>query len=247
MTDAPNKPTLPERYAAACSTSNLRVTPDRTGAGDLIIAAGWSAMGSRRIELGMLLDRLAGEFDSARAQLLQLRSNIDGTWTTIRELKKAAGAERHEGRDDKAKLMQDQAALLRAQLDATVRSELAHASNRLQSMRAARVALREYAEFSAHVQGVDVDAERVSGLALDILLDPICHLCGGRGKRGSIYNGEVERICAGQGSCKGTGLRSTWVWSGLEEAAFGRWLLVECEEMASAAKAAHRATLYRHV
>jgi hypothetical protein len=53
------KPGVDEQYSSACSTSNLTVEADRKGAGDILVAAGWSPS-----RVGMALLRLHGEWDS---------------------------------------------------------------------------------------------------------------------------------------------------------------------------------------
>jgi hypothetical protein len=53
-------PTAEERYLTAINTSNLRVTAERTGAADVIMACAWSPS-----HLGSALLRLRTEFDSS--------------------------------------------------------------------------------------------------------------------------------------------------------------------------------------
>lgn len=61
MTEAQNPPaTVEERYTTAANTSNLTVKADKGGAGDLLIAAGWSPN-----RIGAALIRLHGEWDGA--------------------------------------------------------------------------------------------------------------------------------------------------------------------------------------
>jgi hypothetical protein len=55
-----DKPGIEEMYQVAGNTSNLTVEADRRGAGDVIIAAGWSAS-----RIGMALLRLHSEFDAS--------------------------------------------------------------------------------------------------------------------------------------------------------------------------------------
>ncbi len=57
MQDAPE---VEERYITATNTSNLKISQDRPGAADVLIAAGWSAS-----RLGAALMRLHSEFDGA--------------------------------------------------------------------------------------------------------------------------------------------------------------------------------------
>lgn len=55
-----DKPGIEEQYQTAGNTSNLTVEADRKGAGDVIIAAGWSSS-----RVGMALLRLHSEWDRA--------------------------------------------------------------------------------------------------------------------------------------------------------------------------------------
>lgn len=50
---------IDERYSAACNAANLRVTAEKNGNGDVLIAAGWS-----KSQLGAALMRLRSEWDS---------------------------------------------------------------------------------------------------------------------------------------------------------------------------------------
>lgn len=61
MTDQQEKPNVEERYTSAANTNNLVVVADKGGAGDVIIAAGWS-----RSRLGAALLRLHSEWDGAQ-------------------------------------------------------------------------------------------------------------------------------------------------------------------------------------
>ena len=55
-----SKATIEERYSGAVTASNLRVEADKGGAGDLLIAVGWSPS-----RLGAALMRLHTEYDGA--------------------------------------------------------------------------------------------------------------------------------------------------------------------------------------
>lgn len=61
-----------EQYQTASNTSNLKVESDRRGAGDVIIAAGWSPS-----RVGMALLRLHSEWDSAVKPRKPGRAAID--------------------------------------------------------------------------------------------------------------------------------------------------------------------------
>lgn len=60
MTDNKDRPTTEERYSSATHASNLVVVAERAGAGDMLIAAGWSPS-----RLGAALMRLVSEWDGA--------------------------------------------------------------------------------------------------------------------------------------------------------------------------------------
>lgn len=63
--------TVEEKYSSAITTSNLRVEADKGGAGDVIIAVGWSAS-----RIGAALMRLHTEYDSSAIPLGHV-SNTD--------------------------------------------------------------------------------------------------------------------------------------------------------------------------
>ena len=63
MNDTTDRPTLGERYSTATESSNLKVKETACDA-DILIAAGWA-----HEQLGALLLRLQGEWDSAKAEM----------------------------------------------------------------------------------------------------------------------------------------------------------------------------------
>lgn len=76
--DIQDRPDIEERYQTAGNTSDLTVKADQGGAGDIIIAAGWS---SGRV--GMALLRLHSEWDSSEKPLKPTPDTIRslvGTW-----------------------------------------------------------------------------------------------------------------------------------------------------------------------
>lgn len=60
MLNTSERPGIDEQYQVAGNTSSLKVEADRRGAGDVLIAAGWS-----QSRVGMALLRLHSEWDSA--------------------------------------------------------------------------------------------------------------------------------------------------------------------------------------
>ena len=69
MSSNENPMTIGERYRRATHTSNMRVEARCTGDADLLIAAGWSD------SLGIMLYRLAGEFDQVAADVRKTAAN----------------------------------------------------------------------------------------------------------------------------------------------------------------------------
>lgn len=62
LIDASDRPGIDESYQTASNTSNLTVEADRRGAGDVLIAAGWSPS-----RVGMAMLRLQSEYDGGEA------------------------------------------------------------------------------------------------------------------------------------------------------------------------------------
>lgn len=72
LTDERKRPTLDERYEAACNASDLSVQEVRRTAADVLIAAGWSP-----VRLGGALLRLHSEYDSS--ERLRRRESVTQT------------------------------------------------------------------------------------------------------------------------------------------------------------------------
>ena len=71
MTSTDERPTVEEAYLTANHTSNLRVVADKRGAGDIIIAAGWSDS-----RIGQALIRLHGEWDGAEKRPMMSETDL---------------------------------------------------------------------------------------------------------------------------------------------------------------------------
>jgi hypothetical protein len=69
MTETKDRPTIGERYRRATQSSDLRVESRRVGDADLLIAAGWAD------SLGIMLYRLASEYDQVAAELRKAAGN----------------------------------------------------------------------------------------------------------------------------------------------------------------------------
>lgn len=63
LADTNERPGIAEQYETATNTSNLKVEADRHGAGDVLIAAGWSPS-----RVGGALKRLQSEFEGGQKQ-----------------------------------------------------------------------------------------------------------------------------------------------------------------------------------
>lgn len=67
-----------------------------------------------------------------------------------------------------------------------------------------------------------VDVNRISRQVLDVMLDPTCHHCEGRGFNGGSHRGEPQVICR---PCRGTGHRRDWIGKNEAERVFAAKLL----------------------
>lgn len=77
MTTIDDRPTIAERYSSATESSNLKVTSERCGDADILIAAGWSSE-----VLGAGVARLRTEFDAVKAQTVD-KGNCSATDTLL--------------------------------------------------------------------------------------------------------------------------------------------------------------------
>lgn len=72
MTDTEDKPGIEEAYLTASTTSNLKVEAERRGAGDILIAVGWSPS-----RLGAGLARLHTDWDKAEKPARADRAQVE--------------------------------------------------------------------------------------------------------------------------------------------------------------------------
>jgi hypothetical protein len=72
MTEQKDRPSIDERYTSATNATSLVVVPERSGAGDMLIAAGWS-----RNRLGTALMRLVSEWDASEKPRPVSREGIE--------------------------------------------------------------------------------------------------------------------------------------------------------------------------
>ena len=147
-------PGIDERYQRATSTSNLRVEADRSGAGDVIIAAGMSDS-----RLGMLLLRLHSEWDGAAKPRRVSAAQIKALGLTMPDDK---------GRPDVLRARREAAAWYAGELRLLA-----------QSLKSRSAALEQLSLW-ASLKGIPAT---VVGQALHHWLDHICPACDGHGLR----------------------------------------------------------------
>jgi hypothetical protein len=202
----------------ALESHHLKLSTDRAGDVDLLIACGWVRDG-----LGATLYRLRAEFDAAKgedriagAYLISLRERaIRATLASADAATAAAAAE--------TKTLHDQ-------IDRETLTLRALVLLKLKSLDGATKAMRHYAEQSAARRGCCLEMARLyslSGQVLQILLDPLCPKCEGRGFWGG-YGGPLVWH-QGPGSCERSGRRRVQLGQSMEEEAFGRWMLSDLE------------------
>lgn len=97
------KRTVEEAYTSAMTTSNLRVEADRTGDGDVIIAAGWN-----QVRIGGALLRLHTEFDASEKPRM---ASWEAFYPGIQATATAGGAKPTKEDREKLKLKAHQMAL----------------------------------------------------------------------------------------------------------------------------------------
>ncbi len=197
MNDTNSQPaTVEERYTTAAHTSDLTVNAERGGAGDLLIAAGWS-----QNRIGTALIRLHGEWDASekprnldRATLEALASDIareDGAETVD-------ASHRRSAQDKAAQWLEHENRILLGKL-----KTLAYAKNQI-NMWAME---REIPDYPAKVSAAILwwlapkcpachgrCWEPIQGTPK--LSNRQCRVCGGTGNR-SIPNGITGRLIVG--------------------------------------------------
>lgn len=155
MYDSGNdRPGITETYQTATNTSDLTVEADRRGAGDVLIAAGWSDS-----RLGQTLIRLRGEWDAAGKPRRATEADIERI---------AAKMPDPKGRPNVKKART--AVLLGYAKAIRVRAE---------QMKTRPEAMRLLLEWAV-LRGVEPE---VIGPALTHWLAPTCPVCDGHGRR----------------------------------------------------------------
>lgn len=218
------RPVLEERYASAVRSSHLRSTSERAGDVDLLVAAGWVREG-----LATAMYRVRGEFDCVKGEarvtnehLAQLRAQRAERWDQAETEAKAT-----RFGPTRTVLYRQQCTALDEQIEREALTARAFILIKLKSLTAVTRALRHYAEQQASRRGFmearPGQAYRIVGHALDLMLDPLCAPCDGRGFTGGYLKHKV--ICT---ACKGAGRRPL-EFGGIEADLFGRWLIADVE------------------
>jgi hypothetical protein len=170
----------------------------------MLIAAGWvgDALGPMLFRLLAEYDTARGEHGLAQAELRRRQSEIAElrSRATIAALKADFGptlAGRWHAKADAA------AQELRAVATTAKLLVLMH----LKSLAETKEALGRFAIAFAtrrRVMHSDEWVIRIAGLALDVFLDPLCHVCHGRGFHGGRHRGEQRIVCR---ACSSSGRR----------------------------------------
>lgn len=198
---------LEERYIAAAASSHLRLSLEQAGAVDLLISAGWVRDG-----LATGLYRLRGEFDNAKATIRQQQTRYNDLHAQANARRRAAG--KHD----------EEAASLCAQAETEALTARALILMQLKSLDGVTRALRHFGEKQASRRGFGGDnVHRVTGHALDLMLDPLCPHCDGVGFFGGF--GKAKTLCT---KCRGSTRRRVDFGS-IEAQAFGVFILADME------------------
>lgn len=230
MTIAEDRPTLPEVYTRAISSTHLEVKTEERGSVDLLIAAGWCTD-----SLGTSLYRLRAEFDSVRSAVvragqadIQARAEArDKAESLLRQVDEAWA------RGDSAATvpLTAQANKLLAEVEHAGTTERVLVLISLKSLDRARRELGAYASIRATRQRYmesDESVMKIAGRALDAWLDPLCPHCFGTGAVGGF--GAPRSICsAAQKGCGGSGRRTVRLWRDNAGHEFGRAMMAEMD------------------
>lgn len=213
--------TLEERYLGAVTSSHLKMSAERFGSVDLLVASGWC-----RESLATGLYRVRGEFDNAKGNVRQHQAHY-------KALHAQAGGQRDLARAQQARMKlgptlagkhETAAAALCTRAEAEALTARALILMQLKSLDGVMRALRHFAEQQASRRGfAGADVYRVTGHALDLMLDPLCPHCDGVGFFGGF--GKPKVLCA---KCKGSKRRKIDFGS-IETQAFGVFLLADME------------------
>lgn len=177
-------PTTEERYSNATHATSLVVDAERSGAGDVLIAAAWSES-----HLGAALMRLHSEFDGAeKPKKIGAQATVELARMIARENKRVIpnDTDLQDARSKAAQWLLHEQKLQLGKLKTLpdVRGQLVMWSK---------------------VKGMGSDPQTLVANTLMWWLDPTCHVCHGR--RWQVVEGTPslsERACE---ACKGVGSR----------------------------------------
>lgn len=204
MTDN-TAPTLSERYSRALSTSHMEVQARVRGDVDVIIAAGWVPE-----HMGTMLYRLAAEFDRAHGEVALAHRNHAEQQKTVTHYTKLIAAEKRKTPRDDSLIAKWETRIeqLQKEIERDMKARRAFILLKTKSLPAVKVAFANWATGYADKRGFLSDSERrsitpaaraaviqaLSHRVLDIMLDPMCPRCEGRGFNGG-YDGVPQVIC----------------------------------------------------
>lgn len=241
MTSIEERPTIGERYSSATESSNLKVSSERRGDVDMMIAAGWVPD-----TLGALLYRLRVEFDACDLRTIRMLSQ-DPPPERITALAVPVDGESKEAA---ASRTADYQAKLRAWVTAEgkrVKDDFesrrvvakALAMVHMKSLPAAVTSLGQHACIMAtrtRFMQPDAEVHKLVGRVIDAFLDPLCHQCEGRG-----FNGGGRHEQSGPRlrcrACRESGKRLGGIGRSDAEVTFVRSLLADMEERMTSVEA----------
>lgn len=258
MSDIEEKPTLGERYSSATNSSHLKLSKVEEGRCDLdiVVAAGWAGHDN---SLGMLLYRLASEYDTVRSSqklavrqadmrataMSVLRRKIaDQSISDDRRLELAAEYQAHE-RESAREWITNRVLILSQLKSLTAAKE---AVGQWAVVEAERVGFMRIGPIPTALAGVKAwrkaHAKRaeciatLAGRTLESWLDPLCHKCEGR-----TFNGGCGSPRVGCKACRETGRRTAALSKVPEEQNFCLRLSAQMSAKASDAEAEMRRRL----
>ena len=195
MTEAP---TQQERYLCATNSKRLIVIERRETDVDLLIAAGWAGS-----PLAADLYRLIARFDEARGEVRQAGAAHDSTLAAAKVASRRGAKQKSETLKLRA---EDEAKIARAFIMIKL-GGLAETKEAFGQYVFRLAAQRRFMDVGApppDLSALKLWRERLrararilfmlSGRMLDVLIDPICPSCNGRGETGG-YDGKIQALC----------------------------------------------------
>lgn len=214
--------TLPERYASALASSNLRMQ-ERQGDLDVIIAAGCLTQSFAAVLMRLRLeyDMMRGEHRMAENQLRaseqQAKRQKDST-SLVGPLALGTSAAERSGQ-----ILEDAEKAAHA---AHAMILLSMSTLRLAKEMMGHFAIREAARLKFR-QPITLIL-RLSGHVLDVHISPTCRSCQGRGFNGNLLKGERQAPCR---PCRGSGSRRDAIGESEGDRLFASQLLMEMDAL----------------